>query len=288
MADIDAYLERIRYEGPREPTLPVLAAVHRHHAYEVPYENLDVLRRLPVSQDIEAIFDKIVHHRRGGWCYEMNGLLGWALAELGFNVTRQLGGVMRSERGDDAFGNHLMLKVSLDGRTWLADVGLGDGIAEPIPLEVGDHRQGARTFRLETLGGGIWRYHNADGAMPPDFDFRYREGHSGFSAPEADEGRIAEICGRLQTDPESMFRLNLVCQRMSPDGISLLLGRVFTHNGKRRLLDSASELDEVLSGAFGLAVDTEELWPGVVGRHDALFGDTAIEEIRFGAPDPEN
>ncbi len=266
---------------------PFSETVHRQHAYRVPYENLDVLRQRPVSQDIEAIFDKIVRRGRGGWCYEMNDLLGWALRELGFTVTRQLGGVMRAARGDDAFGNHLVLKVTLDGSQWLADVGLGDGIAEPIALAAGTHREGSRTFRLEELDDGIWRYHNDLGAMPPSFDFRLRDGHVDYEAPDVDEARIAETCASLQSDPESMFRQNLACQRMAPDGISLLIGRVFRQNGERKLLDSASELAAVLEETFDLDVDCQDLWPGVVERHAALFGDTPVDEIQFGLPEEQ-
>jgi N-hydroxyarylamine O-acetyltransferase len=89
--ELHDYLKRVGYRGPIEPTLEVLRAVHRCHACNVPYENLDVIRQVPVDQDIERIFTKIVHDGRGGWCYEMNGLLGWALREIGFDVTRMCG-----------------------------------------------------------------------------------------------------------------------------------------------------------------------------------------------------
>lgn len=280
MPSLDAYLARIGYAGAREPTLAVLKAVHQHHAWNVPYENLDVYMQVPVSQDIEAIFAKIVGGGRGGWCYEMNGLLAWALAELGFTVTRQLGGVMRSNRGDEAFGNHLVLKVALDGEDWLADVGLGDGIAEPIPICAG-----SREFGLEPLGDDVWRYTNAAGAFPADSDFRYRPGHQAFMAPPADEALIDATCSDLQSNPESTFRLNLVCQQMMPDGLKLLLGRVLTIGGQRRLISSATEFGDVLAGEFGLP-DAEDIWPAVVARHAELFGDTPVAAIRFGANNP--
>ena len=92
------YLTRIDYHGTVAPTLACLNAVHRHHLLNIPYENLDVQLRRPVDQDIERIFEKIVHRRRGGWCYEMNGLLCWALREIGFDVMRMTGGVGRKER----------------------------------------------------------------------------------------------------------------------------------------------------------------------------------------------
>jgi N-hydroxyarylamine O-acetyltransferase len=275
---LSGYFERIGYDGPVAPTLEVLRDVHRAHACTIAYENLDVIRQIPVDQDIERIYRKIVTHGRGGWCYEMNGLLGWALTEIGFEVTRMCGGVMRAARGDDALGNHLVLKVDLDG-PWIADVGLGDGLVEPLPLQQGQFVQHGRQLRFEALSPGEWRFHNRANAMPPSFDFHDRI---------ADEALLARTCAVLQEDPESMFRQNLVCQRMALDGGHMLLGRVLTHHADaapRRLLESEQELVDVLTGVFGLRVpDLTGLWDAVLARHTALFGDTAVDEIRFGPP----
>ncbi|MEQ8859872.1 MAG: arylamine N-acetyltransferase [Pseudomonadales bacterium] len=277
--DLQSYLQRIGYGGPTKPDLDVLRAVHRHHACAIAYENLDVILERPVDQDPARIFDKIVDQGRGGWCYEMNGLLGWALGELGFHVTRVCGGVMRARFGDDAFGNHLVLRVALDDATWIADVGLGDGMLEPLPLRAGVHEQFGRRFRLEALGDGEWRFHNRSDGMPPDFDF-VDDHHT--------EARLETRCDELQTDPDSMFRQNLICQRMSEGGGSALLGRVlrnFDPTVPRRLIGSEAELIDVLESVFGLQVPPlGDLWQRVSARHAELFGDTPVEEISFGPP----
>ena len=270
------YLTRIDHHGPVEPTLACLNTVHRQHLLNIPYENLDVQFRRPVDQDIERIFDKIVHRQRGGWCYEMNGLLCWALREIGFDVMRMTGGVMRKEHGDEAMGNHLVLCVELDG-PYIADAGLGDGLAEPIPLRPGTFHQGHREFRLELLEGNLWRFHNSPGATPPSFDVRH--------AP-ADEDLLAQTCETLQSDPESMFRQNLICFRAHPAGSTMLLGRLLvdsTAEGTTRtLLNSAQELVDTLTRVFGLSdAENADLWPQVVSRHDALFGDADAEAIRL-------
>jgi len=159
MPSVEAYLARIWYTGPREPTLAVLHEVPLHRTCHIPYESLDVYLQCPVTQDIDTIFEKIVLGRRGGWCYEMNGLLAWALAELGFAVTRQVGAVQRSLGGDVAFGNHLVLKVTVDGAVWLADVVPGDGIAKPLFIRTGRYDELAgrnhREFGLARLMDGI-------------------------------------------------------------------------------------------------------------------------------------
>lgn len=277
--ELHGYFDRIGYRGPVEARLDVLRAVHRHHARAIAYENLDVVLERPVDQDPARIFDKIVCQQRGGWCYEMNGLLGWALREIGFEVSRLCGGVMRAARGDAAFGNHLVLRVHLDGEDWIADVGLGDGILEPIPLRAGDYEQSGRRVRLERLGAGEWRFHNRPGAMPPSFD---------FVEDDETESRLASTCSDLQTDPQSMFRQNLICQRMTDAGGTMLLGRVlrpFEANRPRRLLGSEAELLDLLQGEFGIvAPPLGDLWQRITARHAELFGDTPVEEIQFGPP----
>jgi N-hydroxyarylamine O-acetyltransferase len=262
------YLERIGYAGPVEPTLACLRDVHRGHALSIPYENLDVQLGVPVGLDPDAIYDKLVVRRRGGWCYEMNGLLQQALQAIGFDVRRVAGGVHRHETGDAAVGNHLVLLVDLD-RTYIADLGLGDGLREPVPLAEGTYRQGPFTFRLEHVDDGYWRVWNREGGDPEAFDFR---------EDPADENLLARQCHRLQTSPESGFVLNLACQRMALDGVTILQGRVLTRvtpDGRtKELLHSAGELEEALRREFGIAgVDVAVLWPKVVARHEVVFAD---------------
>ena len=276
--NLDAYFNRIGYHGPRLPSLTTLQAVHRCHAINIAYENLDVILEHPVDQNIERIFDKIVGRGRGGWCYEMNGLLSWAFTEIGFDVTRVCAGVMRSERGDAAFGNHLMLSIDL-GEPWIADVGLGDGILEPVPLRSGPSEQGSRLLRFELLEDNEWRFHNYPGALPANFDFVHKP---------ADETLIAQTCDTLQVDPKSMFRQNLVCQQMVETGAYSLLGRVLTKpSGERRLLNSATELAKALEQQFRINLSELQseiggLWDLVIERHRTLFGDTPVAEISFG------
>lgn len=272
------YLARIDYHGPVRPDLACLKSVHRQHLLNISYENLDVQLRRPVDQDIERIFEKIVVRGRGGWCYEMNGMLCWALREIGFDVMRMTGGVGRKERGDEALGNHLVLCVELDG-PYIADAGLGNGLVEPTPLRAGSFTQGYRQFRWEPLEGSLWRFHNHPGATPPSFDVRHEP---------ADEDLMAKTCEMLQSDPESMFRQNLICFRAHADGTSMLLGRVLTRttaNGETKtLLNSAQELSATLTQVFGLnEPESADLWPQVAARHEQMFASTATDE-----PGPED
>ena len=103
--ELKAYLERIDYTGPVQVDEETLIRIHRQHLLEISYENLDVQLGRRVGLDLQRIYGKIVENGRGGWCYEMNGLLQWALREIGFKVKRVNGGVARSLRGDNAVGS---------------------------------------------------------------------------------------------------------------------------------------------------------------------------------------
>ncbi|MCB1691727.1 MAG: arylamine N-acetyltransferase [Pseudomonadales bacterium] len=265
--NIDDYLARIGFEGTPRADLPTLFEIHRRHLLAIPYENIDVQLGRPVDLDISRIYRKLVEQRRGGWCYEMNGLLGWALGEIGFDVKRVTGGVMRVVRGDDALGNHLVLTVDLDGELWVADAGFGDGVLEPLRLTAGPIEQRGFEYRLERLPDGLWRFHNHAFGGAPSFD---------FSTAPADESLLLEKCNYLQTSPESPFVLSLVCQRFVPGGYEIQLGklakRVTPAGPETWLLRSPAELVSRLESVFGLNVpEVAGLWPRIVERHDEVM-----------------
>src|SRR6185295_6224569 len=185
--ELGAYLARIGFSGAPRPDLDTLRAVHSAHLNAIPYENLDVLLGAPVDLDRARYFEKLVTARRGGWCYEMNGLLGWALEEIGFRVTRMAGAVHRTHLGEEAIGNHLVLLVHLD-ETYIADVGFGDGLYEPVPLKEGVIAQNGFQSRLVRVVHGWWRFHNHQNGGAPTFDFREEE---------ADPALLARVCENL-------------------------------------------------------------------------------------------
>jgi len=263
--DLKLYFERIGFDGNAKPELPTLRAIHRAHVLAIPYENLDVYLERPVDQDITRVFHKIVREGRGGWCYEMNGLLGWALQEIGFDVTRRMGGVFRADHGDDAFGNHLVHTVELE-ETYITDVGIGDFVKEPVVLREGDVTEDGKAYRLERLPDSSWRFHNAAGAMPPSFDFFYET---------ADEEQLSATCSSLQSDPESMFRQNLICQQMTATGFKSLLGRKYTNSDDgldEYLIGSEEELQKTIVQDFGIKPPSlDGLWEKVCARHEELF-----------------
>lgn len=272
--ELNGYLNRIGYNGPIQPTLECLIGIHRCQALSVPYENIDVQLGYPIDQNIERIYEKIVTQRRGGWCYELNGLLQWGLDQIGFNVMRVTGGVHQREDGDSAAGNHLALLVNLD-RIYLADLGLGDGIREPIPLEPGSYLQGELEFEVDRLSNDCWRIFNHSFGYPRDYDLLARP---------ADEARLLAHEKYLQTSPESSFVLNFDCELMQENSITCLTGRVLrqkTANGTARtLIQSVAEMTDVLDQVFDIrGVDLSPAWPGILHRHATLFGDQPIDQV---------
>lgn len=270
--ELGAYFDRIGYRGPREPGFATLDAMMRAHVAAVPFENLDVQLGRPLGIGIAEAFDKIVTRRRGGWCYEQNGLFGWALGESGFAIRRLCCGVMRAQRGDAAMGNHLALAVTIDGEDWLADVGFGGSQAAPIRLAAGGWRHAPYDLRLERADARHWRFTEMIAYGSP-FGFDIADG-------PADEGLLGERCLALQTEPDSPFVQNLVVQLRQGDAHLTLRGRMLgerrADRETRRLIDGPDELVATLGARFGLDVpEAASLWDRVCERHAALFGGDA-------------
>jgi N-hydroxyarylamine O-acetyltransferase len=268
---IEDYLNRIGLKSAPRPTLEGLRTVHRAHLFAIPYENFDVQLGRPLTTDVAAACEKIVAHRRGGWCYEMNGLLGWALQALGFRVTRASGAVKRDVRGDAIIGNHLVLRVDLPEGVWLADAGFGDGPVEPLCVAEGSYTVDGFTHRIERLDEVWWRMQNHPVGSGNTFDFT--------TAP-ADEAVLARMCSFLQTAPVSPFVQNAVAQRCGPGVVTMLRGRMLRHvrpaGYDERLIESADDLLETLRCEFALDLpEAAGLWPKIVKRHDDVMAELA-------------
>jgi N-hydroxyarylamine O-acetyltransferase len=163
----DAYLDRIRYSGRLRPDEDVLEALHRAQAYAIPFENFDILLDRGIALEPWRIFDKLVTRARGGYCFELNGLLLAALEAFGFEPRPLLARVHLS--GTPSGRGHMLLLATVAGRPWLADAGFGGpGLRAPIPFELERvARQDDHAFRLvtaepfgtmlQTLQGGDWR-----------------------------------------------------------------------------------------------------------------------------------
>jgi N-hydroxyarylamine O-acetyltransferase len=259
-----AYLERIGLAGPVSTTRAGLERVMTAHLGAIPFENLDVFLGRGSADGIEAIHAKLVGRRRGGWCYEQNGLLGWALGEMGFDAM-PLAARVNTAEGDP--GGHLALLVSVEEQDLLVDVGFGGSQAVPLPLLAHDTRHEPYTVSLSHRDGW-WRYTEDPGDKPFYFEFR---------TEPADPGQLAHWRQWQQSDPASSFTGNLVAQRRIGGEHWVQRGRVFTVLGQgrlsRHLVADGDELVALLQGRFGLDVpEIADKWPLVAARHEELFG----------------
>lgn len=149
--EVRAYLDRIGYDGPLDGSGETLAALQECHLHTVPYENLDILKRVPLSLEIPDLFDKIVTRRRGGYCFELNALFGWLLRELGYPVTDFMARFWRDETDPPPKRRHQVLQVEVGNDRFLCDVGVGGIVPRrPVQLIEGlEQPQGEETYRME-------------------------------------------------------------------------------------------------------------------------------------------
>jgi len=216
--DTELYLHRMAYEGSLEPTLETLTLLQRCHLRSVPFENLDIHlgRTLELSQ--AALFDKIVVRRRGGFCFELNGLFAALLADLGYDVT------MLSARTYDSEGilgpphDHLALLVVCEGR-WLVDVGFGDSFEEPLSIDSGESQRcdGKDYFVVAEQDRYAYILVDEQGTRQNQYEFSL-EPHvlSDFEA----------MCRHHQTSPDSIFTKKTVCTRLAEGGRVTLRDRM--------------------------------------------------------------
>jgi N-hydroxyarylamine O-acetyltransferase len=210
--NLAAYFARIGYDGPLVATRAVLADLMLHHTRSIPFENLDAFVGRRVSLDPVDVERKLVHDRRGGWCFEQNLLFGNALRELGFDVIDLSGRVVWGRAADVvAPRTHRVLRVQVDGGDWLADVGFG-GMTLTGVLDL--HAAGAQStphgsFRLRQLGAEHLLEALVQGAWLPMFRFDL--------APQLPiDFEAANF--QLVHDPASLFTQGLRVARVADDG----------------------------------------------------------------------
>jgi len=266
--ELTAYCARIALDQPLAPDIETLHAIHAAHCAAITFENLDVQMGLAPSLDPAAIFAKLVTRRRGGWCYETNGLLARALGTIGFDVTRICAGVVREDLGRVLMGSHLALLVTLD-EPWVVDVGFGSWIGAPVPLKPGKMALKPWPVTVEQRPDGIWHL---------SAELRNRTMAYIFGDGPGDEALLTQMCSWQTRDSDSIFVQNLIAQRRIGDTDLSLRGRVLlvtdATGRTERLLTDADDLVTTLHEGFGLDVPAAaQLWPAVVARHAALFPD---------------
>lgn len=259
--DLAAYFARISYDGAVAATTDTLAAIMDAHVRAVPFENLDVLLGRRIDLSASALMRKLVAERRGGYCFEQNGLLLLVLQQLGFAVT-PLSARVRYQRPRDytPARTHLFLRVTIDGAPWVADVGVGSmSLTSPIRFDVeGEQATRHEPRRIIWEDGRYFHQVRLSDTWHDVLEF------TGEAMPPIDR----ELANwYTSAHPQSHFRSRLTAARALPDGGRLtLLNRELTRRRRDgtadvRRLQTPAELLDVLATDFGLCFPAGTVFP---------------------------
>ncbi|GAA5191813.1 arylamine N-acetyltransferase [Rugosimonospora acidiphila] len=249
--DTKRYLARIGAEF-STPDPATLRALQRAHLAAVPFENLSIHLGEPVVLSEDALFDKVVNRRRGGFCYELNGLFAAGLSALGYRVEL----LSARTHGDGGYGpplDHLALRVEADG-PWLVDVGFGRFSAEPLRLDTDAEQYDPEgVFRVVSGPDGIDVSMNG---VP-----QYRLDTRAYALTD-----FVPTCWWQQTSPDSHFTRSVTCSLPTPAGRVTLSGnRLITTTGgvrDERRLSTDAEIRDAYRTYFGIELDRLPALPG--------------------------
>ena len=245
--DTETYLKRIDYHGSTQPTTETLRALHRAHLLAVPFENLDIHLGRRIVLDEAALYKKIIVNKRGGFCYELNGLFDWLLRELGYKVTMLNSLIPENHNGCSMDYDHPILLVELDER-WILDVGFGDSYRLPLKLdERGDQMGIGVAYRISPDGDGRWKFHER--LENGEWEFYYA-----FTLQPCRLSDFKDACIHYETSPKSGFTQKRMCTLATPEGHITLTDDhlLVTRNGQKEETPITGEQDfaRVLSERF--------------------------------------
>lgn len=250
--DISEYLSRIGLRHTPARGLDGLAEIQDHHMRHVPFENLDVLLGRPLILSPDALFDKIVNRRRGGYCFELNTLYAALLAELGFNPVPMLARVWLRDPIETPPRSHLVYRVNIEGQDWISDVGFG-GRAARVPLKIEDgyivddgdgqiriQKDAEFGYRISRFQDGLWsdQYTVETQAVYPNdilASNHWTEHHEG-----------------------SFFRQGIGAGLFTAEGRTSFYGGALTHRGDvatTQMISGLAETLDVLKTEFGLVLN---------------------------------
>jgi N-hydroxyarylamine O-acetyltransferase len=250
------YLNRIQYTGDIKPDMATLVQLQQHHLLHIPFENLDIQAKIPIVLDPKKFYEKLVTNKRGGYCYEQNGLFHEMLKAIGYKVTMISGRVAHDGKFSPEY-DHLALIVNFgkeNGR-WLVDVGFGDFAMKPLLIDTTatqfDGRNNYRirdSFKVDGSNSyGVERWKNAAAAYIPDYAFRL--------SPR----KLLNFTKRneyQQHNPKSYFVQNLICSIATPKGrVSMVNNKlIITTTGKPKELGISDETHrkDLLVEYFGM------------------------------------
>ena len=252
--DIEKYLDRIGYNGEVKPTLEVLRMLQKNHLLNVPFENLDIHYNKQIILDTASFFDKIILRKRGGFCYELNGLFHMLLLEIGFDAKIISARVHNKENNYSAEYDHLAILVKIGEKEYLSDVGFGEFAFEPIELGLDKIQHDQRgDFIIEKHEENYYKVSKVENLQRiPEYIFTLDARHL-----KDFEG----MCCYHQTNPESHFKQKKLITIPTENGRITISGNhlKIVENGnikQEEILDDAS-FKSNLEKYFNIAIDNK-------------------------------
>lgn len=244
----EKYLRRLGIEKTSVPVnLDSLKLLQRQHLLNIPFENLDIHWGRPIILENNSFYEKIVGEKRGGFCYELNGLFYELLGKIGFE-SKMLSA--RVSKGNGEFGaeyDHMAILTRLGDKEYLVDAGFGDFTAEPLEFTL-DVEQNDKNgvFLIRKYDENYFEVVKKDGDL-------WKSEHI-FTTAKRDLPEFAEMCLYQQTSPESHFTKGKVCSLMTENGRKTLTDKKFieTKNGQKNEIsvDSEKDFDQILAREF--------------------------------------
>ncbi|MGJ4948917.1 arylamine N-acetyltransferase family protein [Bradyrhizobium sp. HKCCYLS20291] len=261
--DRESYLARIGHRGPLVPDMATLTALQAAHVDAITFEALDPLLGRPVHVDLPSVQQKLVHSRRGGYCFEQNVLFKAVLEAIGFHVTGLTGRVRWRSAPEDPLGprQHMMLLVEIDGHPHLVDVGFGICMMDaPVRLEIGPEQQTPMgTFRI-----GMWNsLYTVSAKQPAGWRMMYA-----FDLTPQIQADYVLGSWYTSTNPTVPATHTLMMERVQPGERHKLVGRRYQRQARdgelivERIIESAAELGRVMDEIFRVTppVAIEDIW----------------------------
>ena len=245
---VASYLNRIGLESVSSTDLSTLTTLQQQHMRHVPFENLDVMRGVPITLDVHDYYEKVIQHHRGGFCYELNGLFHWLLKALGFQNKLISAIVRASETSWAKEDSHATQIVTLGNESYLVDVGFGDSARIPLPLS-GEPREDV---------SGIHRIYQIS---EEQYDLETQSENGQWKTLfrfNTDEKALADFqagCDFNQHSPDSHFTQKDLVTIATKDGRTTLSGDELTitsQNEKQKSIVTPDSRATILEKHFGI------------------------------------
>ena len=253
MTSIQQFLQRIGMDPqmPVVPDLDFLKVLQRNCVCSIAYENLDILAGVPLDLSFEALFEKIVLHHRGGYCFESNGLLFHMLRRMGFSVTERFARFLRGESGIP-MRRHRLSVVSLPDGDYMVDIGIGQ-TAPREPLKITPELvqiQGNEAYRFCRTPQNFW-------VLQELYHGQWRD-YLSFSDDEAYEIDFIQPTFFCEKHPDSIFNKVPKLAIKTPEGRCTIDGSTYKEFHGNQLVSieediSSRRLEQLCRDTFQLS-----------------------------------